>query len=236
MFKNTIASLLTMGRPFTHIDALEKYCFRVSAELARDSALRVLDIGAGAAPYWGGLSARPKFPPTKLTLMDAATTYGPDQLGAISVSRVKGYAPADLSQFEDNSFDLVIAFDLIEHLSRSEGYQLIYEMERISNSAIGIFTPNGFVYQPPAPNNTFNAHISGWGPKDFEELLFLDRYGHVGFKRNFGPYAQRKQSAIKPPSVIMTLSNLVAANFPKRCFSLSYWKRVRTSSPPMQSL
>ncbi len=235
MLKNTIASLITMGRPFTHIDALEKFCFEVFEDLSPNSSIRVLDIGAGGAQYWTELGENPQFPSTRLTLMDAATTVGPEQVGSIRISRLRGFAPVDLNQFEDNSFDLVIAFDLIEHLSRSDGYQLVYEMERISKNAIGIFTPNGFVYQPPAPNNPFNAHIAGWVPKDFEDLLFQHQFGHVGFKRFFGPYAARKASSFVP-GILLTLMDLVAANFPKKCFSLSYWKRVQTSPPPNQSL
>jgi hypothetical protein len=76
-----------------------------------------------------------------------------------------------------------VAFDLIEHLSREDGYKLLYEVDRISAFASLIFTPNGFVWQPPTEKNSFDAHLSGWTPSEFRRMGWSKLKGHGGSKK-----------------------------------------------------
>ena len=47
-------------------------------------------------------------------------------------------------EFSDRSFDAVIALELLEHLNKEEGYELIHNMERWARSKVIVSTPNGF--------------------------------------------------------------------------------------------
>jgi ubiquinone/menaquinone biosynthesis C-methylase UbiE len=59
------------------------------------------------------------------------------------------------------SVDVVLASCVIEHLPKQKGLHLLQEMKRVARSKAIIFTPNGFVPQPPDPDNPANEHISG---------------------------------------------------------------------------
>lgn len=78
------------------------------------------------------------------------------------------------SIFIPNSFDLVIACDVIEHLEKEEALQLIKQCERIAKKAVILETPKGFVPQD-LDILGFNAHDlqthkCGWEPRELEAL------------------------------------------------------------------
>jgi hypothetical protein len=112
----------------------------------------------------------------------------------LSITITNGFAPESLFHLPDNCFDIVLGLDVIEHLDRANGYYLIYEIERISKFSAVPFTPNGYLWQPPAPDNKFNAHISGWKPSEFASMPNWKVYGASGFKFLYGPFAQPKYS------------------------------------------
>lgn len=62
----------------------------------------------------------------------------------------------------DNSFDCVLASDLIEHFEKDEGVKLLEAMERIASKRVIVFTPNGFLPQGEYDSNPFQVHKSGW--------------------------------------------------------------------------
>jgi hypothetical protein len=169
---------------------------QLSRELNRVSkgrAIAIIDIGSGSAHYWqkGPLFDFLSSTKSKLTLLDA----NPDSRDEVSsngpkIKKIVGEAPFALTKIEENYVDVALALDVIEHLSKEDGYKLLYEMERISRHSVIIFTPNGFVWQPPSQNNEFNAHISGLTPKEFQQLGWDKISGHVGPKMYFGPYAE----------------------------------------------
>jgi hypothetical protein len=75
-----------------------------------------------------------------------------------------------LSDFlKEKYFDLITCFDMIEHLKKDEGYELIQNLEKLSNDIIVFFTPLGEI----AINQSkiqFETHLSGWLPIDFINL------------------------------------------------------------------
>jgi len=152
--------------------------------------IKILDLGAGPAQYYEKLFFESDPTLIKVDLMDAFPFEGnPDTAPNVSIQRVRGVVPGDLSDIQSNSYDLVVAFDLIEHLSRDEGYRLLYEIDRIAEHASVIFTPNGFVWQPPTSKNSFDAHLSGWTPAELRSLGWTRIKGHAGAKSLRGPYA-----------------------------------------------
>jgi 2-polyprenyl-3-methyl-5-hydroxy-6-metoxy-1,4-benzoquinol methylase len=74
--------------------------------------------------------------------------------------------------FKENSFDCVMAMDLIEHLTKEEGIELIEKMIKIAKEKIIIYTPNGFVDQDAFDGNPNQIHKSGWDYKEMQNLGF----------------------------------------------------------------
>jgi hypothetical protein len=77
-----------------------------------------------------------------------------------------------LEQFDGRPFDLVTLFDVIEHMPKRQGYELLEKCERLTSKYILIQTPNGFMAQGPEFGNEFQRHLSGWFPHDFEGLAY----------------------------------------------------------------
>jgi SAM-dependent methyltransferase len=103
--------------------------------------------------------------------------------GAIETARARGvhdhYILADvltadlgelLAPFGGRKFDLVTLYDVIEHLPKSRGFELLERCEMLTSRYIVVETPNGFVEQGPEFSNPYQRHLSGWFPHDFEGL------------------------------------------------------------------
>lgn len=79
-----------------------------------------------------------------------------------------------------NSYDCILCCDLIEHLTITEGIQLIKDMERVAKKKIIVFTPtkwndNKEAVQNPdlwSYGNVYNLHKSLWSAEDFKTLGF----------------------------------------------------------------
>lgn len=66
----------------------------------------------------------------------------------------------------EESYDVITALDFIEHVPKDEGIHILAKMEGMAHRVV-IVTPNGFIPQPPDPDNPFQEHISGWKTEDF---------------------------------------------------------------------
>lgn len=124
----------------------------------------------------------------------------------------------ELGKLRDNSYDIVIACDLIEHLTRDGGKRLMIEMRRVARKVSIIATPNGFVYQPPKPSNPANEHISGWVKSDFEELDYQIKSGHYGLKWLRGTYGLPRVKPMHLGNLLASLTTRPLSRFP----SLNY--------------
>ena len=160
---------------------------RVLQTSGRDAPLRILDVGAGSGEIWKRVEEELSnhFGATvelNLTLLDAnpvdETTWS---FGGNEVKRIRGTVPDDLGRFRTEEFDFIVALDLIEHLTKSDGYKLLYHLNRLAECSL-VQTPNGFLWQPPFATNPFQAHISGWKPNELRALGWRRQFGLGGFK------------------------------------------------------
>lgn len=79
--------------------------------------------------------------------------------------------------FTDKSFDTVFIIDMIEHIEKESGHQLVKQAERLARKQIVIFTPLGFMEQTHQDGRDrwgmdggfWQTHRSGWTPEDFGE-------------------------------------------------------------------
>jgi hypothetical protein len=118
---------------------------------------RVLDIGCGSSMNlrWLGVPH-----PTGLE------GYGP----ALEEARRKNTHDAliqgdvrSLDQhFKPGQFDTCISLDVIEHLSKEDGWKLIDSMERIATRKVILLTPSGFLPQHHLEQGDLQEHLSGW--------------------------------------------------------------------------
>lgn len=94
-------------------------------------------------------------------------------------------------EFKPKSFDAIICVEVLEHLTKKEGYKLIKKMEKWARKKIIITTPHGYSYQDTFDNNSLQKHISGWSSNELKNLGFKI-YG-VGGLRGLGIYRGRRK-------------------------------------------
>jgi hypothetical protein len=63
--------------------------------------------------------------------------------------------------FQNRRFDACVALDVIEHLSKEDGWKLAETMEQLSTRRVVIHTPNGFLPQQ-SHEGDLQEHLSGW--------------------------------------------------------------------------
>lgn len=88
-------------------------------------------------------------------------------------SLVCGDAIEFLRTLENQSVDLIVAAELIEHYDRDEGLELLNECDRVARWTL-ITTPNGFMKQGKIKDNPYQVHRSGWTMRDFEYAYMLE--------------------------------------------------------------
>ena len=78
--------------------------------------------------------------------------------------------------FLDDSFDVVYALDVIEHLYRDDSLVLMSDCAKIARKAVVIETPNGYIPQnldiQGFEAHEFQTHRCGWTVEQLEELGF----------------------------------------------------------------
>ena len=128
---------------------------------------RVLDVGVGAGKYSGlvrgmcdahltGIEVHWPY----LEQFNLADLY--DEMWAFDVMDLVEYRRAI-------SFDLVILGDVLEHLRRSDGMDLLDYFFYRSKHVIVVY-PDLYVQEGDPWGNSFEAHISLWTPADFERF------------------------------------------------------------------
>lgn len=110
-----------------------------------------------------------------------------------------------VEHFPEKSVDTVILVDVIEHLEKEEGADLLRKTENIARNQVIIHTPLGFLpqYHPDGKDiwglngGAWQEHKSGWLPEDFEgdgwnfyicnEYHFTDNMGNA-LEKPFGVF------------------------------------------------
>ncbi|MEW6273136.1 MAG: class I SAM-dependent methyltransferase [Thermodesulfobacteriota bacterium] len=148
--------------------------FRRALEASLAGCRTVLDVGCGcasplAAIGFAGTRLGVDISAPDLALARRAGTH--DQLVRADVARI-----GDLVR--PRSVDAVVALDVIEHLEREPALELVLALERIARRRVVVFTPNGFVPQPPTEDNPHQEHRSGFTVRDMRERGYRVRGIH----------------------------------------------------------
>lgn len=128
-------------------------------------------------------------------------------------------------EFKANSFDAVLALDVLEHFSKEEGWKLIKKMQRWAKSKVIVFTPNGFVEQDRYDNNPWQTHKSGWSLNELKSLGF-QVYGVNGWKTLRGYKAQIRFKPTKFWWLISNITQMITYHYPQRAFQLLAIKQM----------
>jgi SAM-dependent methyltransferase len=138
------------------------------------------------------------------------------------------YLKADVMklEFKPKSFDAVVALELLEHLSKEEGYELISKMSKWAKKKVVLTTPNEYFPQDIYDNNILQLHRAGWSAQELRKLGFQVR-GMNGWKALWGEKGSLKY---RPPfiwGVISDLSQKMTYRFPGLAFQLFAIKRIK---------
>ncbi|MFX0000786.1 MAG: class I SAM-dependent methyltransferase [Candidatus Hodarchaeota archaeon] len=183
----------------------------------------ILDLGCGPSSRLEKINTNNKY------------TVGVDIFEKyIEISRKKkihdSYVILDIKhiekKFPPKSFDCVMLLDVIEHLKKSEGINIINKMEKIAKRKIIVSTPNGYIRQDEYHNNILQMHKSGWKLKIFKKLNFRV-YGFNGLKFIRGDLGNIKLKPLQLWQHISTFTNLFVVSLPQFAFHLFCVKNLQ---------
>jgi len=135
---------------------------RAIASRLNRNARSCLDIGCG----------RGAFKSLKYLRAAGCDIYQPSLVRA----REKGYyenllrCDARYLPFKAKSFDVALCVEVIEHLDKTEGEELLRRMEEVAGRQIIVTTPWGFCPLEERYDNPYLNHRSAWLPEEFEEM------------------------------------------------------------------
>jgi hypothetical protein len=146
---------------------------------------------------------------------------------SIEKSRIVGihdeYVVADVLTigrlFPADSFDVCVAFDLIEHLEQQDAFKLLVSMELIARKRVVVLTPNGFLPQDDYDGNSFQRHRSGWSTSMLRDLGFRV-YGLHGLRGLRGDKAQIDKRPARMWGLVSDVSQPIVYHVPRLAFHL----------------
>jgi hypothetical protein len=124
-------------------------------------------------------------------------------------------------------FDVVLLSDLIEHLPKDMGWDILKKCEALTSKYIILQTPYGFMEQGPEFGNIYQRHLSGWFPQDFQGLGYTVAgcYGTKFFHGYTGAFKCRFPGVMLADFALGVLLRL--EQNPHRAFNMAAWKDVR---------
>jgi SAM-dependent methyltransferase len=137
------------------------------------------------------------------------------------------YIQSDIRKlgFRSKSFDVVMALDVLEHLTKVDGLNLIKNMEEIAKETVVIFTPNGFIHQLEHNGNVFQVHQSGWAVREFREMGYEVK-GINGLKFLRKEEAHIRFRPRKLFGIIADVSQRFTYHFPNLAYQLLCVKKL----------
>lgn len=129
----------------------------------------ILDIGTGMSGvvglyFWDKLNIPRKVALDIYKIRDMPPSWETKIMNALDIPTV----------FGSQSFDVVQACEVIEHLDKADGWKLLHIMEETARKAILLTTPLGFQPRPASeslnPENPHQTHLSGWTYTELEQL------------------------------------------------------------------
>lgn len=180
------------------------------------SCASLLDIGCGHASPVQRFSRRLE----RTVGVDLFTPYLERSRAASIHSEYHDVDALDVERrFGARAFDCVLALDLIEHMDKPRGLELLDTMERVARRKVIVFTPNGFVPQSAYDGNPYQAHRSGWWPAEMRERGFR-LWGVNGWKALRGERAEPRWKPYRFWATLALWSQSFVERHPDQAFHL----------------
>ena len=138
------------------------------------------------------------------------------------------------TKFAADSFDCVLASDVIEHVTKDQGLALMEKMERIAKHKVIIFTPRGFLPQDEHEGNPWQMHKSGWEVAEMRERGY-HVIGISGLKAVWNIeflWSKREDANILVRvirKILVDLTQLYARNHPEQAYQIMC---IKTKNSP----
>ena len=128
----------------------------------------------------------------------------------------------------ERRFDACVALDLIEHLPKEDGWQLLDDLEHLATQRVVIFTPNGFL--PQTGHGDLQEHLSGWTPREMRRRGYhvIGFYGHRSLRGEY--HRLRGRPKIFWAAVSLVSQALIARHRPEKAAAIYCVKQVSRSS------
>jgi len=176
----------------------------------------LLDVGCGINSPISSISRRPG----KLIGVDG---FQPSIDESRRQNKHDDYLCSDLlevdSHFEENSFECVMALDVIEHFPKEKGFELLEKMEALASKRVIVFTPNGFLSQDEHSGNVLQKHVSGWSVEEMRRRGY-QVIGINGWKPLLGEFALPRFWPKPLWMVISRLTQPLVRNRPEAAFQI----------------
>jgi len=121
--------------------------------------------------------------------------------------------------FPAKSFDAVLCLEVLEHLTKAQGYELITKMETWARKKVIITTPNGLVWQDSLDGNPLQEHKSGWSAYELQQLGF-EVHGIRGWKKLRGYRGKIRYRPLFFWAKLSHISQWVTYYYPSFAFQL----------------
>lgn len=161
------------------------------AELLVKTTEKVLDIGAGIRPM---TYFKPKLHVMAEPYAEYVEMLQHEYGDNPNLLVIQSEALDFVRMLPDRAFDSAFLLDVIEHLPKEDGLELIQELRRVTRTQIVVFTPLGFNEQDCETEGVdawglhgtaVQKHRSGWLPEDFPpdwHLHVCEDYHQINWK------------------------------------------------------
>ena len=189
------------------------YNWLLSRLIKKNEIKTILELGCGKGDFADLINKNQQFDMTGVDIFEPYLKICREK------KKYSKLIKRDLSKgfpFENNSFDVVVCLQTIEHLDKKIGENLFNQVEKIAEKMIIITTPVGECLQEDYDNNAYQRHLSGWDPIDFQSRGY--KVFGIGLKMVYGSHshAQERFNLRKfPLSLLSFLMNPVAYFFPE---------------------
>lgn len=147
--------------------------FNLTQRLPDVTGWTALDLGCG--PYESDVARQILSLP--LSLLVSMDGYAPDLERASfkeAEAKEQEFVHMDLRRFSATErYDLVTAFDVLEHFTKEDGYKFLKELDRAAERMIVLFVPiepDGFHREREDAENVLQDHLSHWKPHELKAL------------------------------------------------------------------
>jgi glycosyltransferase involved in cell wall biosynthesis len=180
----------------------------------------ILDIGCGIAPQRYAEA-------DKYTYVEPFADYLPQLLDTVNqrtgLHQVLNHTwKGALPMIADRSFESIFILDVIEHLEKEDGVELLKQTLSKATKQVVIFTPYGFIEQEHPDGidawgykgGDWQKHRSGWVPDDFEgDWTFIICPNYFGSNNVGIPYDEPKGGFFAIKNIEIPTVSLILPTF-----------------------